>query len=149
MSTNPNLEAGAQRIVEAMIAAWNAHDPAAFSAPFARDADFTNVFGMRVHGRSAVEGFHRPVFRTMFKDSVLVAGAVRCRAIRPDVGAVDLEWTMTGALDPQGDPWPERRGLINMILTRDDGEWFVAVLHNMDLPPKEKAEAQARLGSGD
>ena len=52
---------------------------------------------------------------------------------------------MTGARDPHGNPWPERRGLMNWIATPHDGRWLVDVSHNMDLPAPDLARAQAAL----
>lgn len=134
-------------IVDALVAAWNRHDAAGFAAAFADDADFTNVFGMAAHGRAAIAAAHDPIFRTIFKDSMLVARETRIRLIRPDVAALDIAWEMTGARDPQGNDWPLRRGLLNMIATAEGGAWSIAVSHNMDLPASaaEMAKAQAAL----
>jgi uncharacterized protein (TIGR02246 family) len=38
-------------VMESLVASWNRHDASQFAALFAEDADFTNVFGMAVHGR--------------------------------------------------------------------------------------------------
>lgn len=118
--------------------AWNRHDAAAFAAGFAADADFTNVFGMRARGRAAIEAFHAPIFRTMFKDSTLAIGEIGVRFVRSDVAAVDISWRMTGARDPQGNDWPERHGLISAVATRETDGWRFAVFHNQDLPPPER-----------
>ncbi|MBL9036171.1 MAG: SgcJ/EcaC family oxidoreductase [Rhodospirillaceae bacterium] len=133
------------RIVRDMVAAWNRHDAAAFAAAFAADAEFTNVFGMVQRGRAAIEAAHVPIFKTMFKDSELAAIETKLRLIRPDVAAVDLRWRMTGARDPMGNPWPEREGLLNWIVTRHGETWLIDVSHNMDLPAPELAKAQAAL----
>lgn len=138
-------EPAVQAVVESLVEAWNRHDATAFAACFADDADFTNVFGMEAKGRDAIERFHAPVFRTMFRDSCLSATATRVRFLRPDVAAVDARWEMTGARDPRGHEWPLRRGLINLALTHEHGGWSIAVMHNMDLPPEELAEGQAAL----
>lgn len=135
----------AERIVNSLVAAWNAHDARAFAQSFAEDADFTNVFGMHAKGRGAIESFHAPIFATMFKDSRLAAADTRVRPLRADIAAVDLRWEMTGARGPDGTPWPRRRGLINMILTHEHGDWSIAVMHNMDLPPEDMAKAQEAL----
>jgi uncharacterized protein (TIGR02246 family) len=66
-----------------------------FAQPFATDADFANVFGMHAKGRGAVERFHEPIFRTMFKDSRLTQTDVRVRFLRDDVAALDIGWEMT------------------------------------------------------
>lgn len=132
-------------LVRALEAAWNRHDAHAFAEAFAEDADFTNVFGMVQKGRAGIEAGHAPVFKTMFKDSHLTVTETRVRLIRPDVAAVDVKWTMTGARDPHGNPWPERTGLLNWIATRHGERWLIDVSHNMDLPSPDLAKAQAAL----
>lgn len=57
----------------------------------------------------------------MFTDSHLTVTETRGRLVRPDVAAVDVKWTMTGARDPHGNPWP------------------------IDLPSPDLAKAQAAL----
>jgi uncharacterized protein (TIGR02246 family) len=131
------------RLVADMIAAWNSHDAAAFAAAFAEDAEFTNVFGMVQIGRAGIEGAHAPIFKTMFKDSRLTATETRLRMIRPDVAAVDVRWKMSGARDPMGNPWPERAGILNWVVTLHGDQWLIDVSHNMDLPSPELAKAPA------
>jgi hypothetical protein len=53
---------------------------------------------------------------------------------------------MTGARDPLGNEWPVRSGM-NLVATREDGTWSIAILHNMDLPDEEMREAQAQIQS--
>lgn len=132
-------------LVRALEAAWNRHDAHAFAEAFAEDADFTNVFGMVQKGRAGIEAGHAPVFKTMFKDSRLTVTETRVRLIRPDVAAVDVKWAMTGARDPHGNPWPDRAGLLNWIVTRHGERWLIDVSHNMDLPAPDLAQAQAAL----
>jgi uncharacterized protein (TIGR02246 family) len=109
----------------------------AFAAVFAEDADFTNVRGAGASGRAKIEEFHAPIFATIFKNSVLRYTEIKIRFVRPEVAAVDVRWSMTGATDPQGNPSPDRRGLLNFVMTKDAGNWQIAVMHNMDLsgPP--------------
>jgi uncharacterized protein (TIGR02246 family) len=132
-------------LVRGIEAAWNRHDARAFAQAFAEDAEFTNVFGMVQKGRAGIEAAHAPIFKTMFKDSRLTVVETRVRLIRPDVAAVDVKWTMTGARDPHGNPWPERTGLLNWIVTKHGERWLIDVSHNMDLPAPDLATAQAAL----
>lgn len=134
-----------QDLVRTLEAAWNRHDARAFAAAFAEDAEFTNVFGMVQRGRAGIEAAHAPIFKTMFKDSRLTVTETRVRLVRPDVAAVDVKWAMTGARDPHGNPWPERSGLLNWIVTRHGERWLIDVSHNMDLPAPDLAKAQAAL----
>ncbi|MEO5324916.1 SgcJ/EcaC family oxidoreductase [Mesorhizobium sp. CC13] len=135
----------ARRIADA----WNVHDAGAFAALFAKDADFTNVFGMEATGRAEIERFHAPVFETMFKESVLSVDGARSRMLREDVATVDLRWSMTGARDPMGREWARRRGLISLVMSRENGDWLIASMHNMDLPDSGMAEAQQRVRGGE
>jgi len=145
MSPVEPAERAVEGIAEILVEAWNRHDARAFAAAFAEDAAFTNVFGMRASGRSAIERFHAPVFATIFKDSYLVAVERRARLLRPDVATLEILWEMSGARDPHGAEWPKRRGLINLVATRRRDGWRIDEMHNMDLPSPALADAQARL----
>ena len=133
-ATEPRDEISIRNVLKGFAEAWNKHDAEAFSMAFAEDADFTNVRGMSAHGRSDVARFHAPIFATIFKDSSLKIDDVRIRFIKPDVAAVDEWWEMTGARDQNGQEIPLRRGLLNLVMTKHDALWAIAVMHNMDLP---------------
>lgn len=55
----------------------------------------------------------------------------------PDVAAVDVHWEMTGATDAQGNPRPDRRGLLSFTMGKNTRQWQIVVMHNLDLtaPP--------------
>ena len=122
-------------LIDRFTDAWNKHDAHAFASVFAEDADFTNVAGKGATGRSQIEAFHAPVFATIFKNSHLKYTDVKIRFIRADVAAVDVPWEMTGVLDPQGNPRPDRVGLLNFTMANDGGQWQIVVMHNLDLTP--------------
>ena len=122
-------------VMDQFMAAWNRHDAHAWAAVFAEDSDFTNVRGVGARGRANIEEFHAQVFATMFKNSVQKYTDIKIRFIRPDVAAVDVRWEMTGSTDPHGNPWPDRKGLLNFVMTKDSGKWEIKVMHNLDLSP--------------
>jgi uncharacterized protein (TIGR02246 family) len=108
---------------------------------FAEDADFTNWRGMGETGRSKIEEFHAPTFTTIFKNSHQKYSDIKIRFIRDDVAAVDVHWEMTGATDTQGNPRPDRQGLLSFVMAKDAGRWQISVMHNLDLtalPPPPK-----------
>jgi uncharacterized protein (TIGR02246 family) len=52
------------------------------------------------------------------------------RFLKPDVAAVDVDWEMTGAKNPDGSMRPTRKGLHSLIMTKQsDGSWLIAVMH--------------------
>lgn len=125
-------------LLDAMVQAWNTHDAEAYTEGLADDVDYTNVFGITVHGRDAVTASHIAIFRGMFAQSKLSLTDMRIRLLREDIAAVDARWEMEGARSPSGEPWPKRYGLMNMIAERRDRTWVFSVFHNMDLPAAEQ-----------
>lgn len=113
--------------------AWNKHDAIAFANIFAKDADFTNVAGKSAHGRDQIEKHHEPGFKTKWKDSYQTIIQHKIRFIKQDVAAVDAWWELTGIKGPEGQDMPTRKGLLNFIMTRNEGKWLITVMHNMDL----------------
>ena len=139
----PSNDAGAEpessdaaiaALVTALQHAWNAHDPQAWTAQFRPDATLTNVFGIEIVGRDEILRTHRQIMTTMFRDSRTEMVSTSVRYIRRDVASVTVRWKMWGAYDLHGKPWPERDGLMALVLTSEGGAWRVATLHNMDLP---------------
>lgn len=110
-------------------AAWNVHDPQAFSMTFTPEADFTNVYGVHVHGRPAIAAFHAKVFGTVFKDSNQTTDAIDIVSIDGTNATVRVHWSMTGATIPT---WPPiQHGIITWTLTENpNGSWSIALMTN-------------------
>jgi uncharacterized protein (TIGR02246 family) len=145
----PADAASVQALVTRLVGAANANDVKAFAAVFADDAEFTNVFGQPAMGRKAIEAFHAPFFSgrrepglPSFVNAHLTVLESRIRFLRPDVAAVDIKWQQTGAIAPDGKPWGTRTGLMNWVVTQEQGVWAVAIMHNMDLPAKPVQRAR-------
>jgi uncharacterized protein (TIGR02246 family) len=135
-------EAAIQDLISRLVAASNANDVKAFAKVFAEDADFTNVIGQHVKGRTSIEEFHAPYYsgprqpgRPSFIHARLTAVESKIRFLRPDVAAVDIKWQQIGAISPEGRPWGPRTGLMNWVVTRERGVWGIAVMHNLQLTP--------------
>jgi uncharacterized protein (TIGR02246 family) len=120
-------------LMDRFMASWNTHDAHAFAAVFAEDADFTNWRGTGATGRSKIEEVHAPMFATVFKNSHQTYTGIKVRFIRADVASVDVLWEMTGVLDAQGNPRPDRKGLLSFVMVKDAGQWQIVVMHNLDL----------------
>ena len=120
-------------VIDRFVDAWNRHDAKAFASVFVEDADFTNWRGEGASGRLKIEEFHAPMFATIFKNSHQSYTGIHTRFIRPDIAAVDVHWEMTGATDAQGNPRPDRRGLLSFIMEKNAAQWQIVVMHNLDL----------------
>jgi uncharacterized protein (TIGR02246 family) len=132
-ATRANEEERINNVLIDFTNAWNKHDAKAFSNVFSEDADFTNVAGKSASGRSEIEKHHAPSFATKWKDSNQKITKSKIRFIKPDVAAVDAWWELSGIKGPEGQDMPPRKGLLNFIMTKDDNNWYITVMHNMDL----------------
>ena len=43
-------------------------------------------------------------------------------------------WEMKGVQSPDGKDMPLRKGLANLIMTRNGDQWLILIMHNMNLP---------------
>ena len=136
-----SAEKGARAVVDALTNAWNVHDATAFAAAFRADANFTNVFGVELLGRDAIARGHAHIFAGMFRDSTLRLDPPKVTPLGPGLAWVGARWQMSGAYDPQGAPWPDRRGVMHFVAVDDGGTWQIAAFTNMDLPPEEQVAA--------
>jgi uncharacterized protein (TIGR02246 family) len=138
--TGETDERAIRAVMDRFVDAWNHHDAKAFATVFAEDADFTKGRGTGASGRSKIEAFHAPVFATIFSKSHLEYTDIKTRFVRPDVATVDVHWKMSGAIDAQGNPRPEREGLLSFVMANSAGQWEIVVMHNLDisaLPPSK------------
>lgn len=136
----PNDEQPIRALLDAFAQAFAQRNAHAFSMAFHEDADFTNVWGMKAHGRKAIEEFHRPLLEgdgagpiPSFKNAEFKVVETRIRFLRPDVAFADVTWTQTGAIQ-NGKDMGARKGLLMLVATMENGTWGLAVMHNMDLP---------------
>ncbi len=120
------------RLAARFAGAWNAHDPRAFTALFAPDADFTNVVGVHAAGRAAIERLHARVFATVFRESHLSIEETRTRPLENDLLAADVSWSMTGARTADDQPRGTRQGSMALVvrITQETAE--IAVMHNIE-----------------
>ena len=144
-------ELAVRNLVDGLVAGWNAHDGTAFARPFAADADFTNVMGLRARGRETIARGHDEIFATLFKDTTLAATIEQIRFLRADVAAAEVAFTLRMK---DGTPWKGfPRSLVSFVAVRDGSSWSIAVFRNMvpfERPmtgPVERALAAAQNAS--
>lgn len=127
-------EAAIRQIVKQVEDGWNAHDGKAFSAPFATDADYVVVNGMKLKGREAIEAGHTQIFTTIYKESHNAGTVQGVRFLRPDVAIVHVEWNLEFKV---GGETRKGRAMNTMVMTKDGGKWNIAAFHNTPIQRNE------------
>lgn len=120
-------ETAIKQLVQQVQDAWNAHDGAAFSAPFAADADYIVVNGMKIKGRDEIEKGHTRIFTTIYKDSQNTATVKGIRFLRADVALVHVEWNLKFTA---GGEKRNARAINSWVVTKDNGKWSIASFQN-------------------
>jgi len=123
--TTTNDEAAIRELVNAFVNAWNAGDGEAFGQPFAADADFTAIHGLKARGRKMIARGHTKILATIYKGTRIVAVVESIRFLRPDVAVADV------TIDSQNFPFGLRKTLPLLVVTKESGAWSIAVFRNM------------------
>jgi len=113
------------------VAAWNAHDPKAMAAFYAIDGDTMEPDGMSAKGRPEVEKHFAEEHASAFKNTELKLTVDSVWFATADVALVDGTYVVIGAVDPNGQPLPPRKGLLTSVLIKEDGTWHVAASRSM------------------
>jgi len=122
--------AAIEKAVQNYMDTWNRHDVHAVAMTYTEDCDFVNNFGQLTHGRAGMEQMFGPFMTGVYSDTHQTGTVRTIRFLKPDVAAVDVDWEMTGAKNPDGTPRPTRKGIHSLIMTKQsDGEWLIAIMH--------------------
>lgn len=125
-------EASIRQVVQQVQDGWNARSGQAFAAPFAADADYVVVNGMKLKGRDVIEKGHTGIFTTIYKDSRNVATIQGIRFLRPDVAVVHVEWNLEFRVN---DKTEKGHAINTMVMTKDSGKWSIAAFQNTAVQP--------------
>jgi uncharacterized protein (TIGR02246 family) len=124
---DPTLAADVAALAEDLEQGWNSGDGASFTARFAHDADFVNVYGMHARGRVGIAAGHDHIFSGVYAGSRVQYRVESARLLTPLVALVHLHARL-GV--PQGPMAGEHEARPSLVLTRSGDEWEIASFHN-------------------
>lgn len=119
-------ESAIRGLVDAFIQGWNSGDGWACARPFAQDADFTNIMGLRAHGQETIAHGHQEILSTVYRGTRASASVHGIRLLRPDVAIVDVDLTLQDEHASMA-----HRSNVNLVASRDGGRWCIVSFHNM------------------
>ena len=114
--------------------AFNRHDAHGIAIQFADDADSTTTLGATVHGSKKIEAHFAGIFGKGFKAAHRSDSVRGVRFLSSSVASVDVDWILTGTKTPDGVENPVRKGLVNYVLVKRNGEWLIAISHEIEIP---------------
>jgi len=130
--TQRDDEAAIHGLVEAFVGGWNAADGAACAAPFASDADFVAITGLKARGRDLIARGHAEILSTVFKGTRLSATVESIRFVRPDVAVADVTFRLQY---PDGRPFMPGHypgySSAGIVAAKDEGTWSIIAFRNM------------------
>jgi uncharacterized protein (TIGR02246 family) len=110
------------------------HDAHATAMIFAEDADFTNMRGIRRHGRNDIEQWFASLFKGNLKASNRTDIVRSIRFFTPQTATVDADTVITGTKAADGSDVPPRKGLMIVTMTKQNGRWLISVFHEAEFP---------------
>jgi uncharacterized protein (TIGR02246 family) len=120
-------EQSIRQLVTAFVHGWNAGDGSACAQPFAPDADFTAITGLKAKGRDMIAKGHNEILSTLYRGSQNSAVVESIRFLRADVALADVSFRFVGELRPFG----LERTSCGMVCTKENGSWSIAAFRNM------------------
>ena len=118
---DPPRNAGelATRFVEA----WNAHDPAAFGALMAEDADWVTASGVRLRGRERIQAYLSEEHASWAKRTNMRAINIRVRPMNEKTSIVLFEWEIASPGEGAGVSTVSRGN--NLFVAVHDTHWTI------------------------
>lgn len=133
----PEADAAAIKQVFAdFYGAFSRQDAHATAMTFAEDGDFTNMFGVHVHGREAIEQRFVGLFKGNLKGTNRTDTVRDIRFYAPNVAFVDADTVITGTKTQDGSVGPVRNGLMIVVMTKQGGKWSISNFHEAEYPSR-------------
>ena len=121
--SNADDGAAIANLVDAFVAGWNAGDGQACAVPFADDADFTAITGLRAQGRDLIGRGHAEILTPIYRGSAHVNSF---KFLRPDVAAADMTLRFV-----KGQPFALEQTWRGLVATKEGDTCSIAVFRDM------------------
>lgn len=113
---------------------FSQHDAHGVAMTFAEEADFTNMTGRHSHGRADIETWFAGLFRGNLKSSQRTDTVRSIRYFTPELAEVDADTVISGTFAADGSEIPPRKGLMIVLMTKENGRWFIGTFHEAEYP---------------
>jgi uncharacterized protein (TIGR02246 family) len=138
-------EAAIQTMLQRIETAWNAYDSVSIAELFAEDANFIQIFGGQLDGRTAIEAAHRVIFNTIYRGSHASFMLRSIRFVRPDVAIV---FARAHVKFKENNETREIETRPTLIVVKEQAKWQIVAFQNTKISEvPTAAQAAARLAT--
>ena len=130
---NPD-EIAIKKVVSNFETTFNQKDAKGTANFWSDDGDYITHLGDLLHGRQELEKYFQNIFIQYYQTAQNKLLETSIRFIKPDVASVDVKWEMINATTPDGKPMPTFRGIMVWTMAKENGNWYIKVMHNLSLP---------------
>ncbi len=131
--------AAIKQLVADFYGSFSRHDAHATTMTFAPDADFTNMSGVYVKGHKDIEGRFTTLFGGRLKAATRTDTVKSIRFFTEGIALVDADTVITGTRENDGSEAPVRKGLMIVVVTKQNGRWLISNFHEAEFPPPRPA----------
>lgn len=129
-------EMAIKELNEQWVTAWNAHDAKKMAAAWTEDGTLINPFGVKCNSRAEVEKLFEPELSGVMRASTYKIESFVLRRACDDVMVGDWDATITGMLDPSGNPLPPFSHHGTAVYKNSGGRWLMMAARVFQpLPP--------------
>lgn len=139
--TNEAVTAEIKEALSEWSSAYNRHDSHGCAQGFVEDADMVSLAGISFHGRKAIEDHYGRTFSTTLANAHRTDSVKSIRFLSPEIASVDDAFEITGSTSKTpGDNsvLPPRKGILQLIYVKQNGQWLVAVSHETEYNERPK-----------
>ena len=136
-------EAAIRKVLADYVEAWNKHDMNAWGQLFTDDVDYVNRGGgWWKSNEENVEG-HKLIHDMLVRQKQKMtykSDVEKITFLKPDIAIAQAKWEWPGFTLPSGEEVTDFRGIITMVMVKQDGRWLIRALQNTvtSLPPAAK-----------
>ena len=131
--------AAIKQVITDFYESFSRHDAHAMAMTFVEDGDLTNMYGILIHGRKAIEERLAALFTGILRAAHRTDTVRSIRFFTPQVAFLDADTVITGTKAADGSDIPVRKGLMIAVLTKQDGRWLISNLHEAEFPATRPA----------
>jgi uncharacterized protein (TIGR02246 family) len=112
-------------------AAWNNHDPKAFSDLFEETGDFIFHDGLILRGRAAIEEYYQEKFPLIRKTERHATRGNHVRLVRPDIAILDFEVELFSYVGNRREKDIRLKLLCTVVAAKESGQWLISAIRLM------------------